>query len=83
MLGISPTAWDEAREVMGDDAAAVTVAAILQRAEHITNPGGYLRALVARKRRGTFSLGPVLQALSRGRLVRKGGDDRRGPQWSS
>lgn len=51
MLGISPHAWDEAREVMGEDAAAVTVAAILQRAEHIKAPGGYLRALVERKRR--------------------------------
>lgn len=68
MLGISPDAWREAREVMGDDAAAVTVAAILQRAEHIKSPGGYLRALVERKRRGEFSLGPVLQALMRAQL---------------
>ena len=68
MLGISPNAWDEAREVMGEDAAAVTIAAILQRAEHIKAPGGYLRALVDRKRRGEFSLGPVLQALLRGKL---------------
>jgi replication initiation protein RepC len=67
-LGISPDAWREAREVMGEDAAAITVAAILQRAEHIKAPGGYLRALVERKRRGEFSLGPVLQALTRTRL---------------
>ncbi|WP_066925782.1 plasmid replication protein RepC [Methylobacterium sp. CCH5-D2] len=68
MLGISPDAWREAREVMGNDAAAVTAAAILQRAEHIKSPGGYLRALVERKRRGEFSLGPVLQALMRAQL---------------
>lgn len=68
MLGISSDAWREAREVMGDEAAAVTVAAILQRAEHIKSPGGYLRALVERKRRGEFSLGPVLQALMRAQL---------------
>ncbi|WP_348626794.1 plasmid replication protein RepC, partial [Methylobacterium sp. CCH5-D2] len=68
MLGISPHAWDEAREVMGEDAAAVTVAAILQRAEHIKAPGGYLRTLVERKRRGEYSLGPVLQALNRAQL---------------
>ncbi|MEE7441093.1 plasmid replication protein RepC [Methylobacterium oryzae] len=68
MLGISPDAWREAREVMGEDAAAVTVAAILQRADHIKSPGGYLRALVERKRRGEFSLGPVLQALMRAQL---------------
>lgn len=68
MLGISPDAWREACQVMGAAAAAVTVAAILQRAEHIKSPGGYLRALVERKRRGEFSLGPVLQALMRARL---------------
>ncbi len=68
MLGISPSAWDEAREVMGEDAAAVTIAAILQRAERINSPGGYLRALVDRKKRGEFSLGPILQALSRVQL---------------
>ncbi|MGE7416623.1 plasmid replication protein RepC [Methylobacterium tarhaniae] len=74
MLGINPNAWDEAREVMGDDAAAVTIAAILQRAEHIKTPGGYLRALVARTKRGEFSLGPVLQALSRRQLGQRASD---------
>ncbi len=68
MLGISPDAWCQAREVMGDDAASVTVAAILQRAEHIKSPGGYLRALIDRKRRGEFSLGPMLQALMRAQM---------------
>lgn len=43
-LGISLDVWREVREVMGEDAAAVTVAAILQRAEQIKAPGGYLRA---------------------------------------
>lgn len=70
MLGIRPDAWREAREVMGEDAAAVTLAAILQRADHIRSPGGYLRVLVDRKRRGEFSLGPVIQALARARLTR-------------
>lgn len=68
MLGISPDGWREACQVMGNDAASVTMAAILQRAEHIKSPGGYLRALVERKRRGEFSLGPVLQALMRAQL---------------
>ena len=76
MLGISPDAWREARGVMGDEAAAVTVAAILQRAEHIKSPGGYLRALVERKRRGEFSLGPVLQALMRTQLQTMPGQPR-------
>ena len=69
MLGISPSAWREAQEIMGPEAAAVTIAAILQRAEHIKSPGGYLRTLVERKRGGQYSLGPVLQALSRARIA--------------
>ena len=68
MLGISPSAWREAQEIMGAEAAAVTIAAILQRAEHIKSPGGYLRTLVERKRGGQYSLGPVLQALNRARI---------------
>ena len=68
MLGISPSAWREAQDVMGPEAAAATMAAILQRAEHIKSPGGYLRTLVERKRAGQYSLGPVLQALNRARL---------------
>lgn len=67
MLGISPSAWRDAQDVMGPDAAAATMAAILQRAEHIKSPGGYLRTLVERKRAGRYSLGPVLLALTRAR----------------
>lgn len=69
MMGISPSAWREARDVMGPDAAAATIAAILQRAEHIKSPGGYLRTLVERKRAGRYSLGPVLLALTRARAA--------------
>lgn len=68
MLGISPTAWDEAQAAMGTDTAAITLAAILERHERIKSPGGYLRTLTERKRAGNYSLGPVLQALRRGRL---------------
>lgn len=68
-LGISPSAWNAAREAMGEETAAVTIAAILERQEQITSPGGYLRTLTDRKRAGTYSLGPVLQALNRARLA--------------
>lgn len=68
MLGISPTAWSDAQEAMGPEAAAVTLAAILERSERIKSPGGYLRTLTERKRAGTYSLGPVLQALRRAQL---------------
>ena len=65
VLGISPDAWREAEEVMGSENAAVTVAAILQRAEAIRSPGGYLRALSERAGEGTYSPAPVIQALLR------------------
>lgn len=66
MLGISPDAWTRAREALGDLGAAVVVAAILERAEDIRSPGGYLRALTDRAERGQFSLRPMLAALERG-----------------
>ena len=68
MLGISPDAWRDACAAMGADAAAVTLAAILERHEAITSPGGYLRRLTERKRAGTFTLAPVLRALHRRHL---------------
>lgn len=66
MLGISPSAYQEACEVMGAENAAVAVACILERAGHINSPGGYLRDLTRRAERGEFSLGPALMALLRG-----------------
>lgn len=62
-LGISPSAWEEAKEVLGPEDAAVVVAAILQRASAIRSAGGYLRSLTEKARVGAFSLGPVLMAL--------------------
>lgn len=65
MLGVSPSAYEDACEVMGPENAAVAVACILERAGHITSAGGYLRDLTAKARRGEFSLGPMLMALMR------------------
>ena len=65
VLGISPSAWEEASAVLGDEDAAVVVAAILQRAEAIKSPGSYLRSLTDRARAGQFSIGPVLTRLLR------------------
>lgn len=70
MLGISPDAWAKAREVMGDLVAAVVVAAILERADAIRAPGGYLRALTDRAEAGQFTLRPMLAALERGHDMR-------------
>jgi replication initiation protein RepC len=66
MLGVSPSAYQEACEVMGPENAAVAVACILERANLINSAGGYLRDLTRRSERGEFSLGPVIMALLRG-----------------
>jgi len=65
MLGVSPSAYQEACEAMGPENAAVTIACILERGGHINSPGGYLRDLTSKAKRGEFSLGPVLMALLR------------------
>lgn len=65
MMGISPSAWDEAKREMGPEEAAVVVVAMLERFEDIKSPGGYLRALSAKAALGQFSCGPMLVALSR------------------
>lgn len=65
MLGISPSAWQAARTAMGETAAAVTIAAILERAETIRSPGGYLRDLTRKAEQGKFSVVPMLKALGR------------------
>jgi replication initiation protein RepC len=67
-LGISPSAWREAREVLGDHHAAITLAAIYQRSDQINNAGGYLRSLTDRARTGKFSTWPMIMALVRAKL---------------
>ena len=62
MLGISPSAWEEAQMVMGDTQAAIVIACLLQRSSAIQSAGGYLRELTRKARAGEFSLGPVLMA---------------------
>ena len=64
-LGISPSAWAAAVEAMGEEEAAITVAAILQRSTMIKSPGGYLRNLTEKARAGKFSAWPMILALYR------------------
>ncbi|SFJ41993.1 plasmid replication protein RepC [Aerobium aerolatum] len=68
MLGISPSAWQEAVLVMGSRDAAVTLGAIYQRQEQISSTGGYLRSLSARARQAKFSTWPMVMALLRAKL---------------
>jgi replication initiation protein RepC len=63
MLGVSPSAYEEACSAMGPENAAVAMACILERSNFITSAGGYLRDLTRRAERGEFSLGPMLMAL--------------------
>jgi replication initiation protein RepC len=65
MLGISPSAWEEACSAMGEGQASVVLAAILQRGAAIKSPGGYLRILARRATAGEFSIWPMLMALRR------------------
>lgn len=65
MLGVSPSAYEEACEVMGQAGSAIAIACILERTGHINSAGGYLRDLTAKARRSEFSLGPMLFAQLR------------------
>ncbi|WP_281806998.1 plasmid replication protein RepC [Methylocystis echinoides] len=71
MLGISPSAWEEAQAVMGEMQAAVVVACILQRGAAIRSAGGYLRGLTERAKVGEFSLGPILMSQINAQLRTK------------
>ncbi|MBY3180073.1 replication initiation protein RepC, partial [Rhizobium leguminosarum] len=65
MLGVSPSAYEDACEIMGQAGAAIAIACIHERAGQINSAGGYLRDLTAKARRGEFSLGPMLFAALR------------------
>ncbi|NTJ65875.1 replication initiation protein RepC [Agrobacterium rhizogenes] len=65
MLGVSPSAYQDACSAMGPENAATVMACILERGGHINSAGGYLRDLTRKAERGEFSLGPMLMALMR------------------
>ncbi|MBG0808209.1 replication initiation protein RepC [Methylosinus sp. H3A] len=69
-LGVSPDAWSQALDVLGEHDASIVIAAILQRGDEIKSAGGYLRVLTEKARAGEFSLGPVLMALLRGKAAK-------------
>jgi replication initiation protein RepC len=64
-LGISPSAYEEALDVLGQENTAIVIACILQRAQTINSAGGYLRTLTEKARAGEFSIGPMLMAALR------------------
>ncbi|MEP7457528.1 plasmid replication protein RepC [Phyllobacterium sp. SB3] len=64
-LGISPSAYEEALDVLGQENTAIVIACMLQRTETINSAGGYLRVLTEKARAGEFSVGPMLMAALR------------------
>lgn len=69
MLGVSPDAWLKARQTMGEQAAAIAIAVMLERADTIRSAGGYLRTLTEKAEQAQFSVYPMLQALEKNRRV--------------
>lgn len=69
MMGITSSLWHEAKQTMGEEAASTTLAAMLQRFQHIRSPGAYLRKLCAKAASKKFTPVPMLMALSRNRLL--------------
>jgi replication initiation protein RepC len=65
MMGVSPSAWEEAKKYMGPEEASVVILAMLERFGDIRSPGGYLRSLSAKAALGEFSCGPMIMALMR------------------
>ncbi|HAT86250.1 MAG TPA: replication initiation protein RepC [Rhizobiales bacterium] len=65
MMGISLSAWQDAKQSLGALSASVTIAAMLQRSSEIRSPGGYLRSLVARD---GFTPKPMINSLLRANL---------------
>lgn len=65
MMGVSLSAWDEAKQHMGPEEASVVILAMLERFGDIRSPGGYLRSLSAKAALGEFSCGPMIMALMR------------------
>ncbi len=63
LIGVSPSAWEEAQTAMGEVYAAIVLACILQKGTAINSAGGYLRELSRKSQAGEFSIGPMLMAL--------------------
>lgn len=75
MLGVSPSAYEDAAAAMGPENAAAVIAYILERGGRINSAGGYLRSLTRRTQKGEFAVGPMLMSLlrSNGKMSQKTG----------
>ena len=66
MLGIAATGWSEAKARLGDDAASVAVACILQQSSRIRSPGAYLRVLARKAGTAALNIEAMVESLIRG-----------------
>lgn len=69
MLGITAATFEDACQTMGSENAAIAIACILERGQHIHSAGGYLRDLTHRAARREFSTAPMLMALLRAKMA--------------
>lgn len=63
MMGICASAWSAAKDAMGSETAAITLAVILQRFAEIRSPGAYLRSLASTAAKGGLRIKAMLAAL--------------------
>ncbi|MDS9469865.1 plasmid replication protein RepC [Paracoccus sp. MBLB3053] len=63
MLGIDTQSWDTTRQKMGEPAAAIAIAFILERVSTIRRPGAYLRVLGDKSISGEVSPAAMIRAL--------------------
>ncbi|WP_245410255.1 plasmid replication protein RepC [Falsochrobactrum shanghaiense] len=68
-LGISQSAYREAVTFMGGEATSTAIAWILQKLTTISSPGGYLRSLTRKARRGEFSIASLLMSGLKARTI--------------
>lgn len=61
-LGIDNKLYDMATKTLGIHNAAITIAYILQRYDHIRSAGGYLRILSEKAASGAFSIKPLMMS---------------------
>ncbi|MDO1583323.1 plasmid replication protein RepC [Rhizobium oryzicola] len=65
MLGIDPVLYQQACDALRPENAAVIMACLLERVEHIRRPASYLHDLMNRAKAGSFTLAPMITALLR------------------
>lgn len=65
MMGIGMQVWQDAKQAMGVEVAAVALAAMLQRFKEIRSAGAYLRILSRKARQGDFSIAAMVMAVLR------------------